>query len=425
MRALVVGAGPAGSMAARGLARAGIEVVLADRAAFPRDKACGDVVGPKACALLAAEGLTPPTSGHAIGEMVLAIGERAMRLPARPGLSHPGEGLSIPRLELDAWLHSLAVEAGAAPVQAVVQDVARVRGGFRARLGPTEERFDVLVGADGANSQVAKALGLVDERRALRGFALRRYLPTTVAADRIDLLARRGAPPGYGWAFRVREGLCNVGIGIAVGNDRRRVQGLRRALDGYVAELQASGVLAPWAQGAPERELGSWLRMGLGGTRVAESGCYLVGDAAGLTNALQGEGIAAAIASALGAVDAIVAHGPRGASAYRARIAEEFGASARAGYVAQALALASPGLAAWALRMVVGVGSRSERAAAGWGIFTNELSALEGPSPGVGLARFLEGLGASLAHGVPAMRQAFAPVGDEGGGRALRIAVRE
>lgn len=346
--------------------------------------------------------------------MVLAIGERAMRLPAREGLGHPGKGSSIPRLELDAWLQSLAVQAGADPVQAVVHEVARVRRGFLVGLGDHAERFDVLVGADGANSQVAGALGLVDEHRVLRGFALRRYLQATGATDRIDLIARRGAAPGYGWAFTVRDGLMNVGIGVAVGNDRRRVQGLRRALDEYVARLQSRGLIVPLVPGSPVRELGGWLRMGLGGTRVAEAGCYLVGDAAGLTNAFQGEGIAAAIGSAQCAVDAILAHGPDGASVYRARVEEEFGDAARAGYLAQRLALERPGLAAGALRALVEVGSRSSRVAAGWGIFTNELAPSQGPSPGLGVARILGALGAGIARGVPEIRAAFARVAGEG-----------
>jgi len=407
MRALVVGAGPAGSMTARGLARAGVEVVLVDRSDFPRDKACGDVVGPRALALLRSEGLEPPASGHTIGDMVLAIGDREMRMPARSGLAHPGKGRSVPRLELDAWLYGLALDAGAAPVTTVVSDVARARGGFCVRLDGRRERFDVVVGADGANSAVARSLGLVDGQRVLQGFALRRYLKASVGSDRIDLIARRGAAPGYGWAFAVRDGLVNVGIGIAVGQDRRRVHGLRGELDAYVAGLVARGLVRSAGPDVAGRELGGWLRMGLGGVRAGDAGCYLVGDAAGLTNAFQGEGIAAAIGSALCAVEAISAHGRDGAALYRQRIEESFGAEARAGYLAQRLALSRPELAAAALRTLVEVGRRSEQVAAGWGIFTNELTALQGPGLGLGVARVLGGVGAGLARVLPGVRAAF------------------
>ena len=74
--AVVVGAGPAGSIAALVLARAGASVALVDKAAFPRDKACGDLVGPRGVQVLAELGLTVPNAGQ--GSDLLAVGPSAV-----------------------------------------------------------------------------------------------------------------------------------------------------------------------------------------------------------------------------------------------------------------------------------------------------------------------------------------------------------
>ena len=96
--AVVVGAGPAGSIAALMLARSGARVALADKAAFPRDKACGDLVGPRGVQVLADLGLRVPDAGQ--GSDLLAVGPsgRRSRLPAFTGSSYPGHGIIVPRL---------------------------------------------------------------------------------------------------------------------------------------------------------------------------------------------------------------------------------------------------------------------------------------------------------------------------------------
>src|SRR2546423_14777092 len=98
---VVVGAGPADSPAAMVLARGGARVALVDKAAFPRDKACGDLIGPRGVAVLDDLGLRPAGVVEC-GDMVVVgpTGRRA-RLPCLPGLTYPATVLAVPRARFD------------------------------------------------------------------------------------------------------------------------------------------------------------------------------------------------------------------------------------------------------------------------------------------------------------------------------------
>src|ERR1700739_996752 len=104
----------AGSVSSWG-SEGGARVALADKAAFPRDKACGDLVGPRGVQVLADLGLRVPDAGQ--GSDLLAVGPagRRSRLPAFTGRTYPGHGIIVPRLALDHALREAALEAGAAP----------------------------------------------------------------------------------------------------------------------------------------------------------------------------------------------------------------------------------------------------------------------------------------------------------------------
>ena len=309
---IVVGAGPAGSVAALVLARSGARVLLVDKATFPRDKACGDVVGPRALAVMTTLGLNPP-EGPRLGQIVV-VGPsgRQVVLPARAGRTYPDHGLAITRLVFDAWLRDAAIAAGAEPIvgrvatmqdQTVTLDDGRV---FHA---------DAVIGADGASSTVASAAGLVDPDAVLWGFAQRTYVRQHVARPIIALwddAPWRGFP-GYGWLFPAGDGVANVGLGIGLGADRARASRAVSGLDSFCAHLRSLGLLhAP----VTDRRLGGWLKMGIVGTVAARGRVLLVGDAAGLVNPLQGEGIAAAMTSAVAAAQAVLASPDSAATRY-------------------------------------------------------------------------------------------------------------
>lgn len=324
--AVVVGAGPAGSTAALLLARGGARVALVDRARFPRDKACGDLVGPRALALLSSLGLEPP-AGRTVGAMVaLGPSGRRVTLPARAGSTYPGHGLAISRHRFDRWLRDEAVAAGAEPVEG---RVCSVRGDTVALADGRRFATDVVVGADGATSPVGSAAGLVSPAAVLWGFAYRAYVRQRV--DRPVIALWNQAPhegfPGYGWIFPGEGDEANVGLGIGLRADRRNA---RRAVEQFAAfcrHLEQHELLSGPVEGRP---LGGWLKIGMVGTVAARGRVFLVGDAAGLVNPLQGEGIAPAMTSASVAAQAILAGPGAAAAAYRRALAAGPGRFARA-----------------------------------------------------------------------------------------------
>jgi menaquinone-9 beta-reductase len=373
--AVVVGAGPAGSVAALVLARAGARVALADKASFPRDKACGDLVGPRGVQVLADLGLRVPDAGQ--GSDMLAVGPsgRRSRLPAYPGRSYPGHGIIVPRRALDHALREAAVQAGAEPVRARITAVETGRAGrVDAVVASDGQRLagDVVIAADGALSPVARLAGMLDPEAALWGFAIRGYVPAEVPLPLLVLLD--ASPwriyPGYGWLFPGADGQANVGIGIGLGSSRGQAP-LRGDLDRLVALLTRRGDLHGDARPGPV--IGGWLRMGGTGTPPAAGNVLLAGDAAGLINPLQGEGIGPAMVSARLAAEAILAGPERAASTYSQAVEAEYGQYMAGASALQHLLLSRPRTASAATRLLTAPVIR--RVVAGtWSIYWNALA---------------------------------------------------
>src|SRR4051812_45173750 len=130
---LVVGAGPAGSAAAAWAARAGLDVVLADAAVFPRDKPCGDGLTPRAIAELERLGLGDWVRARGTNRGLRAAGfGQLLELPW-PGGSLPDHGGAVPRTELDARIRDVSLDAGVVPLEGakavdVERDGGRVAG---------------------------------------------------------------------------------------------------------------------------------------------------------------------------------------------------------------------------------------------------------------------------------------------------------
>jgi menaquinone-9 beta-reductase len=378
---IVVGSGPAGSIAALVLARGGARVALVDKVAFPRDKACGDLVGPRGVRLLDDLAVSIPDTLR-VGDMLVVGPTRTVRLPCRNGVDYPDHAISVPRHQFDQTLHQAALDAGALPFYGrAAQPIMGPDGlgGFSLSTGETL-RADVIVGADGATSHVAGSAGLVDPGRVLWGFAVRTYLEDPVETPQIILWepTKRHAFPGYGWVFPGPDGRSNVGLGCGVLADRSAGSRATRLWPQFVDELVDRGVLA----GPPGRDrpmLGGWLKLGMVGTNPAAGRVLLVGDAAGLVNPLQGEGISQAMGSGRAAAEAVLAGPAAAADRYRQYLSTRDRPYQSATAPLHAALMPHPVVVSTLARTVTAPGL-GRLIAGGWSIYWNDL--LDGATPG-------------------------------------------
>jgi geranylgeranyl reductase family protein len=386
---VVAGAGPGGSVAAFELARNGARVALVDKASFPRDKACGDLVGPRGVGLLSTLGIVPDGT-VSLGDMAV-IGPSGGRvlLPAVPGLTYPGCAWALPRKAFDDVVYQAAMKAGAEAITARVAGVGIEDGGGAAvvRLdNGTSLRAGFLIGADGATSAVAGSVGLVRPDWVQWGFAVRTYLEAEVDLPVIVLFDEEPGVgfPGYGWIFPGPDGMANAGVGVGTGSDRRAGARATRYLDAFLGHLQQLGLLPVDAVAGPR--LGGWLKMGMLGTSPVSGPVMLVGDAAGLVNPLQGEGIAQAMLSGRAAASAVLGAGVGGTEADAGRVYRQWLREHQSAYQGSTACL--QGLMLTSPRMVSRIGRVltwppvGRRLAPGWALYWNDL--VTGAAPGRG-----------------------------------------
>jgi flavin-dependent dehydrogenase len=282
-----------------------------------------------------------------------------------------------------------------------------------------ELRADFVIGADGATSHVAASAGMVEESRVLWGFAARCYLdqPVDLPAITVWEPTRWRAFPGYGWIFPGPGGTANVGLGVGTKADRRSGSGAVRLLPAYLDHLVDLGLLDRIPGSLPPR-LGGWLKMGMVGTTAAAGRVLLVGDAAGLVNPLQGEGIAQAMTSGRAAAEAVLGGAGSAADHYLAHLARSHLPYHRVAAAGHAALVTRPRATAMAGRILTAP-LLGPAMADGWGIFWNEL--LDGAAPGGAerLARATTVLGRAITAGSGVSRwftATFDGRGSNGGG---------
>jgi geranylgeranyl reductase family protein len=380
---LVVGAGPAGSVAAFVLARGGARVALVDKATFPRDKACGDLIGPRGVQLLNDLDIDVGETPIVDDMVVVGPARGRARLPCYPGITYPGFGVVSPRFSLDSALQEAAIVGGAETfvgrADEPIVDGSTLKG-FTLSSGE-RVHADFVIGADGANSRVANVAGLVDHSRVLWGFALRAYLADPVQLPHLVFWEPTPwhAFPGYGWLFPGVDGRANVGLGLGMLADRRAASHAQRHFDAFLDHLWKLEILsAPPIASSVGPRLGGWLKMGMIGTTPARDGVLLVGDAAGLVNPLQGEGISQAMRSGRAAAEAIIA-GPAGtADGYRSQLRSAFSPYNSIATPVHSALLPHP-IATAAIQRVITAPGVSRLIAGTWSLLWNDL--LDGATP--------------------------------------------
>ncbi len=292
--AIVIGAGPSGSMAAFHLASAGHRVLLVDRQAFPREKVCGDAIIPDAIACLKRAGLWGEVSGTGF-----APASAEVYSPSRFRMEIPGEYLTLKRERLDDIMARAAVRAGAVFARGSVRDLrpAGTRG-VEVVFGEDPRTFSARVAllATGADVSLPGRAGLLEEPRP-SAFAMRCYVRSPLDLDRLVIAYDRSALPGYAWVFPVGGGEFNVGCGVATRGGVPPVN-LKALFQKVTREFPLVRDLMAGAESSTPLK-GAQLRCGLSGTRPLGQGPVVAaGEAIGATFPYTGEGIGKAMETA-------------------------------------------------------------------------------------------------------------------------------
>jgi menaquinone-9 beta-reductase len=316
---LVIGGGPAGAAAGFWLAKAGHDVCVLERKAFPRDKTCGDGLTPRAVHQLRDMGLEPAIAAHHHRHDGLRAEAHGITLEL-PWPEHPvfpSYGYVVRRRDLDQLVAEHAAGAGATLLTATEAVRPLLRDGLvtgavvkdKASGATREIRARYVIVADGSLSRFGRALGAARNKAYPQGIAIRGYFESPISTEPwiescLDVRDRAGASmPGYGWIFPLGDGTINVGIGLL------------STFKGY-KDVNTTHLMSEWAATAPERwgiDPDAMLAPPTGG-RLPMAGSVnpkvgpnwlLVGDAAGSINPFNGEGIDYAYETARMAADLV------------------------------------------------------------------------------------------------------------------------
>lgn len=331
---IVVGAGPAGSSTAAFLARYGLDVLLVEKAEFPRDKICGDGLTPRAVRMLNRLGVdTSEDAGwqHNFGLRVYGGRPEPFDMPWPKLSSFPDYGMVCPRETLDDMLAGLAVEYGAR-----LRTKSRVDGPITDKDGRVvgvtanghELRAPVIVAADGISAKLATRMGIKRNAKRPMGVAVRAYYRSPLAES--DWMISHlelwdGKPgesnllPGYGWIFPAGGGVCNVGLGMLNSSPAFGKTNYRELMGRWLASTDPE-----WGfneQNQLSEIKGAGLPMAFNRKPHYRDGVLLVGDAGGMVSPFNGEGIDYALEAAEIAAGCIVEAFGRGIGSESAELA--------------------------------------------------------------------------------------------------------
>jgi geranylgeranyl reductase family protein len=327
----VIGGGPAGAAAGIRAARAGLKVVVFEKGSFGRDKVCGDGLTPRAVGALSELAIDIEDAHNIVGlRMIAGKKERELDWPETDRF--PSHGAVWPRRRLDAALIQAAEKAGAEVMYDTealpVLDGDRVTG---VTAGGRNWSSALVVLAAGAQGPAAKMLGAERDVEEPFGLAIRSYAESPRHADThleacLTLRDEHGTPvPGYGWMFPAGDGTVNIGVGALSTMRGFKKLNLNTLLGSYRDQVQDS-----WNLGPNLERPRAW-RLPMSAKKRHGLGWVAVGDAAGLINPMNGEGIDYALESSMLAVDLFVDDPGTAPAEYDRLVGERFDAFLRTG----------------------------------------------------------------------------------------------
>ncbi len=313
---VVVGAGPAGTAAAIVLARAGHDVLIVDKATFPRDKCCGDGLTALALRELESLGLDPGhiESWNVVRDVAVRSPsgtERYFALPDGPGY----HAAVVPRVDLDAAMLELARASGARVEQGrtvvgtdVSLDAIDLYTDNQNGQNGRRIRATNLIAADGMWSPVRKSLGLAVDQYLGEWHAFRQYYRNVSdrAAQELIVWFEPDLLPGYAWSFPLAGGRANVGFGIRR-DGRHSVGEMRQLWLDLLNRPHIRRALGPDA--VAEASHKAWpIPARVGRVPLVGPRTMFVGDAAAVTDPMTGEGIGQALLTGRLAAESVLAH---------------------------------------------------------------------------------------------------------------------
>ncbi len=298
----VVGGGPSGGAAAQYLAMRGHSVLVCEKKDFPREKTCGDGLTPRAVKVLSEMGLSDELqTWERVQGLRVHSARRSLELPFPVLKDWPGYGLVKPRKELDKIVLDHAEVSGAKVLyhtQAKTPLFNKgVLSGFIAKRGDDEEeiRAKWVICAEGAATKFGRSLGRERDPGYPMGLAIRQYFKSPMEHSGwfeayLGVRSDDAALPAYGWVFPVGDGTVNVGVGLlSTFGDWRNVN-LHELQHHFLQQLPTEWEINE--QTVCSKPRAGRLFMGGSIWPPHGPGFLMTGDAAGMINPCNGEGIA-------------------------------------------------------------------------------------------------------------------------------------
>jgi len=301
---IIVGAGPAGSNTAISYKHLNpdLNIAIFDKSQFPRDKSCGDAIGPGVINALKRFGNEHILNGEPEVVSTTLFGPKNIEIQNYiPEVKNKEDSVVyvIPRLDLDNRIFDLAKSLDVDSYEEYrylgfdrTKD-KKIAVTFKNSDGEEETYLTkILVGADGANSRVRKNLNLNQNTDWHKAIAIRAYIDSP---NYLEIFKERSlmfeinvsALRGYAWAFPSKDTLINIGIGMPLSLFKKENKNINEMLNDFVETLESRGVIVDNIR----MEKSYMLPFASSRPKLAHDQVALVGDAGSMINPMSGEGI--------------------------------------------------------------------------------------------------------------------------------------